>query len=138
MLQLFLSEIQDGEFQKSPTPRELVTIYRERLVNGSRNQYCDGMFDRLKDTFTEGEGRLAREILKGICRTPDGLSREDFDALHSKLMPELSRHASGIEELDHVLDTLKHDGYLLQETTGKRLTRFGSNILRDFWLRKTS
>ena len=96
------------------------------------------MFDRLKDAFSESERRLARQILKVVCRSADGLGRDDFEALHSKLAPELSRHASGIEELDHVLDTLKHDGYLLQETTGKRLTRFGSNILRDFWLRKTA
>lgn len=138
LLQLFVSEIQEGEFKKPPTAGQLETIYRKRLVNGSRNQYCDGMFDRLKDAFTESERRLAREILKAVCRCTEGMARENFDAIHARLEPELSRHASGIEELDHVLDTLKHDGYLLQETTGKRLTRFGSNILRDFWLRKTA
>jgi uncharacterized protein len=137
LLQLFVSEIQEGEFRKPPTAKQLDAIYRERLVNGSRNQYCDGMFDRLKDVFTDSERRLAREILKAVCRA-DGLSREDFDAMHFKLDPELSHHASGIEELDHVIETLKHDGYLLQENSGKRLTCFGSGILRDFWLRKTS
>ncbi len=58
--------------------------------------------------------------------------------IHLNVAVVLSGRASGIEELDHVLDTLKHDGYLLQENTGKRLTRFGSSILRDFWLRKTA
>ncbi len=138
LLQLFISEIQEGEFKKPPTPAQLEAIYRDRLVAGSRNQYCDGMFDRLKDAFTEAERRLAREILKSVCRSPDGLGREEFDQLHQKLEPVLSQTASGMEELDHVLDTLKHDGYLLQESIGPRRTRFGSNILRDFWLRKTA
>ena len=138
LLQLFVSEIQEGNFKKPPTDVELERIYRDRLVNGSRNQYCEGMFDRLKDAFGESERRLAREILKKVCRAADGCSRSEFDALHAHLEPELSRHAAGIEELDHVLDTLKHDGYLLQATTGDQLTRFGSHILRDFWLRKTA
>ena len=96
------------------------------------------MFDRLKDAFSEAERRLAREILKAACRSADGLGREDFDRLHQKLEPVLSQSAAGIEELDHVLETLKHDGYLLQESAGERRTRFGSNILRDFWRRKTA
>lgn len=138
LLQLFISEIQAGEFKKPPTARQLEAIYLERLVNGSRNQYCEGMFDRLRETFSETERRLAREILKAVCGSADGLGREDFDRLHQKLEPALSQTASGIEELDHVLETLKHDGYLLQESAGKRRTRFGSNILRDFWRRKTA
>lgn len=136
LLQIFISELQDAGFTKPPTVRELGAIYRDRLVSGSRNQYCDSMFDRLKDTFSEGERRLAREILKAVCRAPDGLGREQFEGIHQRLEPALSRTAAGMEELDHVLDTLKHDGYLLQAGSG--LTGFGSNILRDFWHRKTA
>lgn len=33
-------------------------------------------------------------------------------------------------------DTLKHDGYLLQQTAPDSGTTFASNILRDFWRRK--
>lgn len=138
LLQLFISEIQEGEFKKPPTAGQLEAIYLERLVNGSRNQYCDGMFDRLKDAFSDSERRLAREILKAVCRSNDGLGREDFDLLHQRMDPALSQTAPGLEELDHVLDTLKHDGYLLQESATPRRTRFGSNILRDFWHRKTA
>jgi hypothetical protein len=42
------------------------------------------------------------------------------------------------DELECVLDALKHDGYLLQESDGEQRTRFASNILRDYWRRKTS
>jgi hypothetical protein len=137
LLQLFISENQDGEFAQAPTAKELDRLYRERLVHGSRNQYCDGMYDRLKEIFSTSECQLAREILKATCRSADGLSRDDFEAIHVRVVPEPSLRALN-DELDHVLDTLKHDGYLLQQTEGKQVTRFASNILRDFWLRKTS
>jgi hypothetical protein len=53
-------------------------------------------------------------------------------------VPDDSHRLLVAEELDYVLDALKHDGYLLQETGGEQRTRFASNILRDYWLRKTS
>lgn len=137
LLQLFMSEIQDGEFTLPPTAEELDRLYRERLVHGGRNQYCDGMYDRLTETFSTSGCQLAREILKATCRSATGLSRDHFEAIHARLTPEPTLRAPG-DELDHVLDTLKHDGYLLQQTNGQPLTRFASNILRDFWLRKTS
>jgi hypothetical protein len=42
------------------------------------------------------------------------------------------------DELDCVLDALKHDGYLLQAAGGEQRTGFASHILRDYWRRKTS
>lgn len=138
LLQLFLAEIEEGEFARPPTVAQLERIYRERLVHGSRNQYCDGMFERLKDVFSATELLLARGILKAACRTAAGLPHEEFEAIHARIAPGLADHASATDELDLVLETLKHDGYLLQESGGAQLTRFGSNILRDFWLRKTS
>jgi hypothetical protein len=138
LLQLFICEIQDCQYARSPTLGDLDQIYHERLVHGIRNQYCDGMYDRLKDIFVTGEHQLAREILKATCRTAGGLSRDDFETIHARLIPEPAHLTLVADELDYVLDTLKHDGYLLQQTTGKQLTCFGSNILRDFWLRKTA
>ncbi len=95
------------------------------------------MYDRLTETFPASACQLAREILKSTCRSPKGLSREHFERIQTRLVPEPNLRAL-TDELDHVLDTLKHDGYLLQQTRGKQLTGFASNILRDFWLRKTS
>lgn len=138
LLQLFISEIQEQEFTKAPTAKELEAIYRERLVHGSRNQYCDGMYDRLKDVFSTSEVRLAREMLRAACRATKGLSRADFEAIHARLVPVEETRSLLADEFDHVLDTLKHDGYLLQQTTGEQRTTFASHILRDFWLRKTA
>jgi hypothetical protein len=138
LLQLFISEIQEGQLPRAPTVDELDRLYHERLVHGARNQYCGGMYDRLKDIFVTGEHQLAREILKATCRAAGGLSRDDFETIHARLIPEPAHLKLVADELEYVLDTLKHDGYLLQQTTGKQLTGFGSNILRDFWLRKTA
>ena len=138
LLQLFISEIQEAAFDKAPTNRQLEKIYQDQLVHGGRNQYCESMFGRLKDIFSLSEGQLAREILKAACRASLGLSRDDFEAIHARIVPADSIRASQAEELEHVLETLKHDGYLLQHRDGEQYTTFGSNILRDYWLRKTA
>jgi len=138
LLQLFIAELQDAAFPRSPTRQQLESLYRERLVHGSRNQYCDGMFDRLPEIFTPSECEVAREILRKTCLAEDGLARADYEAIHERLVPESSHRALLFDELEHVLDTLKHDGYLLQRTTPDSRTTFASNILRDFWRRKTA
>ena len=138
LLQLFVSEIQDEGFNKPPTLKELDRLYRERLVGGSRNKYCDSMFDRLKDMFGESELRLAREILRTLCRAERFFSRDDFEAIHARLIPLDAQRVLLSDELDYVLDALKHDGYLLQTVGDEQRTGFASNILGDFWRRKTS
>lgn len=138
LLQLFISEIKETQPKKSPVKAELDRIYNECLVAGARNEYCTGMFNRLKEAFSESECRLAREILKKLCRSKSGFSREDFEAIHVALVPVAEQRALHGDELDYVLDTLKHDGYLRQDFDQGQRTRFASNILRDFWVRKTS
>jgi uncharacterized protein len=138
LLQLFVSEIQDEGFNKPPTIKELDRLYRERLVGGGRNKYCDSMFDRLKDMFSESELRLAREILRTLCRAERLFSRDDLEAIHARLIPLDAHRVLLTDELDYVLDALKHDGYLLQSVGDEQRTGFASNILGDFWRRKTS
>ncbi|MEY2877759.1 MAG: hypothetical protein RLZZ15_139 [Verrucomicrobiota bacterium] len=138
LLQLFVSEIREAHFKKAPTKAELDRIYRDCLVGGPRNEYCAGMFTRLKDVFSVSECRLAQEILKALCRTDAAFSRDDFESIHARLVPLPEQRALHADELDYVLDALKHDGYLRQESDGAQGTRFASNILRDFWRRKTS
>ncbi len=138
LLQLFVSAIQDEAFTKPPTRTELEQLYRERLVGDSRNKYCDNMFERLKDVFNESECRLAREILRSLCRAQGPFSREDLEGLHARIIPQEAHRALLADELDYVLEALKHDGYLLQAAGGQQRTGFASHILRDYWLRKTS
>jgi uncharacterized protein len=138
LLQLFVSEIRESQPKKAPSKSELERIYRECLVAGSRNEYCAGMFTRLKEAFSESECRLARELLKALSCVNDGFSRDEFEAVHARLIPITEQRALHSDELDYVLDSLKHDGYLRQDYEGDQETRFASHILRDFWKRKTS
>lgn len=138
LLQLFVSEIKEAHPAKAPTKAELERIYRECLVAGARNEYCTGMFTRLKEAFSESECRLAREILKKLCQSDQGFSRDKFEDIHATLIPVPEQRALHGDELDYVLDALKHDGYLRQDFNDGQRTRFASNILRDFWVRKTS
>jgi hypothetical protein len=138
LLQLFVSEIQDEALTKPPTPSALDRLYRERLVCGSRNKYCDNMFDRLKNIFSESECRLAREILRTLCGAQRPFSREDLEDLHVRLIPQDAHRALLADELEYVLDALKHDGYLLQAAGGDQRTGFASHILRDYWRRESS
>jgi hypothetical protein len=96
------------------------------------------MFTRLKETFSPSECRLAQELLKSLCHASTGHSRDDFEAIHARLIPLAAQRALLADELDYVLDALKHDGYLRQDFDGHQRTQFASNILRDFWHRKIS
>jgi len=138
LIQLFVSEIQDEALTKPPTVAVLETLYRDRLVGGSRNKYCDNMFDRLKEMFSESECRLAREILRSLCRATQPFSQQDLEALHARLVPQDEHRSLLADELDYVLDALKHDGYLVQGNEDDQRTGFASHILRDYWRRKTS
>jgi hypothetical protein len=138
LLQLFVSELRENLSAKTPTPVALERIYREHLVGGPRNEYCSGMFTRLKDTFTESECRLAREILRRLSHADRGFGRADFEAAHAALVPLPEQRALALDELDYVVDVLKHDGYLRQDIGDEQRTHFASNILRDFWKRKTA
>jgi hypothetical protein len=96
------------------------------------------MFDRLRDMFGDSELRLAREILRTLCRAERPFSRDDLEAIHARLIPLDAQRSLFADELDYVLDALKHDGYLLQSLGDEQRTGFASNILSDFWRRKTS
>ncbi len=137
LVQLFVSEIQEAGLDGSPTLEDLDRIYREGLVHGSRNQYCDGMFDRVKEIFSPSEARLARALLRALCLRSDGFTRAEMEAIHAEIEPNAEVRAGVVDEFDHVLDTLKHDGYLLQRTESNQSTTFASNILRDYWCRKS-
>lgn len=137
LLQLFVCEIQNEEFRDPPGRSALERLYREHLVGGRRNKYCDNMHERLKDIFSESECRLAREILRTLAKARRPFAREDLEGIHARLVPQEEHRALVADELDYVLDVLKHDGYLLQLTSGDQGTDFASNILRDYWRRKT-
>lgn len=138
LLQLFVSEIQDWQGTdgngKAPTRTELQRLYSEKLAHGSRNKYCSEMWDRLREIFTIPERHLANALLRALCSGDAGLTRERCGVL---LTEARVRHGDLTEDdLENVLDTLQHDGYILRLGDGPPAWRFSSHILRDYWNRK--
>jgi hypothetical protein len=142
LLQLFVSEIQewqtDEDRKRAPTDAELRRIYQDCLVNGNRNKYCSEMWDRIPKVFATSEARLAREILKELRLLPAGLTGQEIEMIHARLVPDAEHRAHVAPELDYVLDTLRHDGYVVRTAENERRTRFASNILRDYWIHRSA
>lgn len=137
LLELFMSELQDKELKKSPSTPELKDLYEVRMVRGSRNKYCQEMFTRLskEELFSPTERRIAFETLKRLTSQP-AVGGSDLESIHSKIVPdERVRSVTG-DELGFVIDTLRHDGYLLRRDDGQY--QFASNILRDYWIHRTA
>ena len=143
LLATFLSEVQEHFPAKGPTVKDIDHLYDEQMVRGSRNKYCQEMLTRLAkpEMFSAGERRLAQEILRDLCRSADGFGHADFETLHARLVPDPGHRALLATELDYVLETLRHDGYLVRlkdkDPTRDGLHQFASNILRDFWRHRT-
>lgn len=110
-------------------------VYRDHLIAGPRNKYLPHMWDRLAKVFSTTELRIARALLRAVARGED----DGLDGAH--LVDAAAGAISQSEKLDEtelqiVLEGLKHDGYLLQETGATQRTRFFTNVLRDYWRRR--
>lgn len=108
-------------------------VYLHELVTGPRNQYTSHMYERLRRIFDDVEQRVARAILKRVAFSEAGLTREQLGVLATEVDQSM-----GDDELGFVLDVLKHDGYLFQDLGGQQRTRFFSQVLRDYWIRRLS
>lgn len=138
LLATFLSEVQDHATDKGPTVKEIDHLYEDRMVRGNRNKYCQEMFTRLTklEIFSPSERRLAQEILRDLCRATRAFGKDDFDVIHARLVTDAAHRSLLATELDYVLETLRHDGYLVRQRDG--LHTFASHILRDFWRHRTA
>lgn len=137
LLELFMSELQDKELKKSPTMPELKDLYEVRMVCGSRNKYCQEMFNRLSkdELFSPTERRIAFETLKLLTSQPV-VGGSDLENIHTRIVPDEKVRSMTADELGFVIDTLRHDGYLLRRDDGQY--QFASNILRDYWIHRTA
>lgn len=132
LLELFMSELQGMELKKSPTISQLKNLYDVQMVRGSRNKYCHEMFTRLSkdDFFSSTERRIAFDCLRLLTARPT-IGGNDLDEIHSKIVPDAAVRSMTGNELGFVMDTLRHDGYLIRREDGQY--QFASNILRDYW-----
>ncbi len=132
LLATFLSELQELDTDPPRNLDRIDRIYAERMVRGSRNKYCEEMFNRLSksEVFHERESRLAHEILRQLASV-ESLSNGDLRSIHARIVSDqalLELHAT---DVDVVVDTLLHDGYIDRNDAGRY--RYSSNILRDYW-----
>ncbi len=132
LLELFVAEIQDAAFAKEPTKAELKRIYRDQLIRGNRNVYCKEMFDRIDkpELFDLGQRTLAKRILLTLVEKAE-MPMGDVEGIHQELIPSGAIRQSMQGDATFVLDTLRHDGYLIRLDGGR--ISFASNMLRDFW-----
>lgn len=143
LLATFLAEVQDYGPDGGPSLEDIDHIYENQLVRGSRNKYCEEMFSRLTrpELFSTSERRLAQEILRDLCRATAGFGRDELAGIHDRLVPDAAHRALLTSELDVVIETLTHDGYLHRhrdpglEHDGR--LAFASHILRDYWRHRT-
>ncbi|MFA6180473.1 MAG: hypothetical protein WC696_12745 [Candidatus Methylopumilus sp.] len=92
------------------------------------------MWDKLTEIFDPADARFARTLLKALSKSSEGFPRQEMENLHVREFPPGSPGA--MADIDFVLRVLRHDGYLIQETTGAQATRFASDLLRDYWARQ--
>jgi len=143
LLATFLAEVQDYGPDGGPSLEDIDRIYENQLVRGSRNRYCEEMFSRLTrpELFSTSERRLAQEILRDLCRATAGFGRDELAKIHARLVPDAAHRALLTSELDVVIETLTHDGYLhrRKDSDPERDGRleFASHILRDYWRHRT-
>ncbi len=138
LLSTFVSEVQERGPEAGPSVNEIDTLYEEQMVRGSRNKYCQEMYTRLSkpELFPPSERRLAQEILRLLCHADHPFRSEELEAIHAKLVPDLALRTLVATELDIVIETLTHDGYLHRQKDGR--VAFASHILRDYWRHRTA
>ena len=132
-LQIFVDGIRQWAIEKGSPPSDdaIEKVYQRYLIGGIKNTYGPDMLARLTKVCSNLEDRIARAILKRVAASDDGLGRDTFEHIHAGIVPDPDERNE--RDLDFVLQTLKHDGYLHQDVEGDHRTRFASNVLRDWW-----
>lgn len=123
LIQLFVAECQDYTSHTGESV-DFEAVYRV-VSSDKRNQYADNMWTRLGDIFNDTEAAAARQVLKKIAAHENG---QPLENLYAQL-PDLSE-----DDFRNVLDTLEHDGYLIEQDDGN--IAFFSHLLRDYWRHK--
>jgi len=136
LLSLFVSEIQEAGHGTGTSPARIDDIYENQIVRGSRNKYCQEMFTRIgkADVFSVAEQSIAQELLRHLS-AKESVGKDEIDAIHAKIISPDETRATLAGEMAYVIDTLRHDGYILRRRDGRY--RFASNVLRDYWLHRS-
>jgi uncharacterized protein len=134
-LQIFLVEIQTWARRngREPALDDLRGIYEDELVRKG-NENLKHMWDKLSEIFDPLDARFAEALLKDLSKNSIGFSRDEMQRIHLRESP--TDDPGKRADFSFVLNVLRHDGYLIQDTRGEQRTRFASNLLRDYWSRQ--
>lgn len=108
--------------------------------NGVTKEMIDSAFDRLvhSEEFSTWSERLseyngqeggARLLLKELCKSDEGLSREQLLSIYIQYTGEPVMKAD--HELSLILNMIEHDGYIMRTDGGIRI--FRSPLLQRWW-----
>jgi uncharacterized protein len=87
---------------------------------------------RLEEQFNASDAKAAKDILRHLCRHPDGRKRSHI--LNALMITRKEADPTAVEEqLARLLQILQRDGYLL-ESNGRYT--FRSFLLREYWHRR--
>lgn len=144
LLATFLSEISRDPDRRNPSVDDIDFLYENGIVR-RRNKYCEEMFERLnrKNLFTDTERMLAQRIMREISHDDGpGFGMDDFSRIHASLVPDPALRARSQDDLGYVLETLRHDGYLVRLASPDQSDhdgkfRVSSDVLGDYWRHKS-
>lgn len=138
LLSTFVSEIQERPATTPLSSDDIDAIYEQQLVRGIRNKYCQEMYTRITkpELFSSSERQLAQEALKTLARSETPFGMDQLHEIHARIVPDPALRNMLSMDLDIVLETLLHDGYLYRRPDGR--IEFASHILRDYWRHRTA
>lgn len=118
--QLIAREISDME-NNNPITKEIIDLAFEKIIENG-NIYFEHFKDRLQKVFKSNDVlSFVNELLLTVKNNPD--------VDYAKALNIAEKYNSR-NELDNVLDVLKHDGYIVEENNHYK---FYSPILKKWW-----
>lgn len=110
------------------------------IKNGISEKIIEDAFDKLAhsknlSTWSErlseyrSEERGARLLLKELCKSENGLSRDQLLTVYARYLDESPINAD--DKLSQILNMIEHDGYIMRGKGGIR--RFRSPLLKKWW-----
>lgn len=131
-LQLLFSTLRDAYLDEGtpPSPAAVDAAFNKLLGQGA-GAYFDYWRQRLDDELGQPEAGYAQRLLDAICRSDDGLARDEAGQSLHALIHDIDDRQRMVR---HLLGILESDGYLVRLDTGRYAFRL--EWLRMYWLKE--
>jgi len=120
---------------KKPSKADVDSAF-DSLLGPSHKSLFDYWRQRLRDELGRPDADYAAMLLHVASRTFHGVRRTVFQQALTRAISDADARE---DKLRYLLDVLENDGYLVESTDeGKRVWRFLSPLLREYWLRRVA